>query len=127
MNDNDEYDVVVIAHLITDSRIKFSNTKFENAGRTSKNQDTHIYLVGGKLRLEYFGLEAENANTYLILDQEVSGLRRLCANCTCNCKSAQNIYKIQARKALDLSKLFYQYELFKYQFWNPAYPKLEAN
>ena len=55
----------------------------------------------------------------MILDSDVSGMRRLCTKCYYD----QNVYKLQAKKEIDLNLVFSPgYSIIKYQFWDPAYP-----
>ncbi|CAD8049937.1 unnamed protein product [Paramecium primaurelia] len=120
---NDQYDYVVVASLVN-LDISFDNIREMNQFQYVKYQSTYVYIVAGKISQKYIGVNPEDLNTIVILDDgEVTELKQECLKCF----SGWNIYKVQGRSELKLDQIFETHQIIHKKVWDAAYPQLSQS
>ncbi|CAD8136680.1 unnamed protein product [Paramecium pentaurelia] len=120
---NDEYDYVVMASLVN-LDISFDNIREMNSFQYVKYQSTYVYVVAGKISQKYLGVNPEDLNTIIILDDtNVTELKQECVKCF----QGWNVYKVQGRSELQLDQIFETHQIVHKKVWDAAYPQLNQN
>ncbi|CAD8048534.1 unnamed protein product [Paramecium sonneborni] len=120
---NDEYDYVVVASLVN-LDISFDNIREMNNFQYAKYQSTYVYVVAGKISQKYIGVNPEDLNTIIILDDvKVTELKQECVKCF----QGWNIYKVQGREELQLDQIFETHQIVHKKVWDAAYPLLSQS
>ncbi|KAM3139742.1 Prenylcysteine oxidase-like [Paramecium bursaria] len=124
VNGQDEYEVVVIASLLSYSNISFYGLDKQIEFEEKDGQDAYIYIIAaeGVIKSAFVKGEEILPNAILIIDNE-SDLKEIGLICEA-CFEGKNVYKLQAQAKIDVGKYFYNYKILHGKHWKPAYPRL---